>query len=156
MTKRNLFPKFSGASNANAKCFDKLRLFVCRISLTHIRTNSDCVTKFFPPNLCRFADLKAILLLFYYLDTVFILPSLVRRLTLPVVLSYGENIEDSSSSCVFCGTGTPTIVETRSAYRAHFILDTNNFHSGGSGGSVSLLLYFIFTLPKNNSLYRVL
>lgn len=28
-----------------------------------------------------------------------------------------------------CEQGTPTEVETRSAYRAHFMLDTNNFHS---------------------------
>ncbi len=35
---------------------------------------------------------------------------------------------------VFLQAGTPTEVETRSAYRAHFIFDTNNFLSARASG----------------------
>lgn len=127
---------------------------MCRISLTHIRTNSDCVTKFLSSKFMSFFRPKSeFIVVFTNCDRVFILWSPVRRLTRSVVLLYGKRISRILAANFFL-TGTPTIVETRSAYRAHFIVDTNNFHSeavaakDGSSGSMSPLLLFEMSLPK--------
>lgn len=101
----------------SAECFDMLR--ACRISLTHIRTYSDCVTKFWSPSHLRTYR--------SFITSDIVWKSLKLQGSRVVFMVKPQRV---LAGLFALEAGTP-IVETRSRYRAHFTRHTNNFHRVG-------------------------
>lgn len=105
---------------------------MCRISLTHIRAETDCVTSFFTRDFSRFPKPCSEVFGSCFFGHCAITSRGCRfGFCIQNYIRFWRSLVGCGgfSRCFPASKGRRTEVETRSAYRAHFRLDTNNFHS---------------------------
>lgn len=133
----------------------------CLCAASHWPTSAPILTasqSFFPLNLRCFADLKANLLLFFQVwhGVYFVVACKATKVVSRVVIWWKYRGFYRQLWVFFGGTGTPTIVETRSAYRAHFIFDKKQLSLGKQRWLRDSVAPFYIYPAQKSYIYRVL